>query len=591
MNLTGPSTPHDMCVGENESKTLVIPIYQRLFVWGEEQINNLLRDLYTSLQQDKDKDYHLGVITVHEDKDKPNHLEIVDGQQRLTFLTLLGCEMIRRGKCGDANWKSFIWLNYSEKQLRLFFTGREEDRKDIQRLLGMEVDETNDVANAAFVRFSECFKRFALAMPDEELKKFSEYCFSHAAFLTNELPAGYGAEELNLYFEKMNSTGRQLSPLEVVKGKWFSPLAARWNRCMNFDVEFMPEQVSIVETEGEKGLNLTDVVEGNEKYKRIRDAGKIIESDKTPKDRLLMRPDILALHALVCLYKTKEQQPKPTIQRNRLIETFRKALEEDHFSAEEYLTELENYRYWVDKHIVFLEDLEGDLDYAFRVNADVDEKDKDLMKQFQSMLYVSSGENQEWILKAYLESDRGQLSYESLRRMESRWHEEDSLDPTCLIYGRILRYWFWKLDYLLWELHLRDRGNTIFSSLDQPAHDAIHKYRFRDNRSIEHLYPQSQGNANWGTRNDHSAPMHRFGNLAMMSIEGNSSQQDDPIQVKFGRVKAWLESGRLESIKMLLMFYCADTKAEGWTPLVAEDHEKEMLSLLKEDIKRFRQDQ
>ena len=77
----------------------------------------------------------------------------------------------------------------------------------------------------------------------------------------------------------------------------------------------------------------------------------------------------------------------------------------------------------------------------------------------------------------------------------------------------------------------------------------------------------------------------------MMSIEGNSSQQDDPIQVKFGRVKAWLESGRLESIKMLLMFYCADTKAEGWTPLVAEDHEKEMLSLLKEDIKRFRQDQ
>ena len=81
--------------------------------------------------------------------------------------------------------------------------------------------------------------------------------------------------------------------------------------------------------------------------------------------------------------------------------------------------------------------------------------------------------------------------------------------------------------------------------------------------------------------------MHQFGNLAMMSVEGNSSQQDDPIQVKFGRVKSWLESGRLESIKMLLMFHLADKIGDGWTVEKAQIHERDMVSILQNDAKRF----
>ena len=83
--------------------------------------------------------------------------------------------------------------------------------------------------------------------------------------------------------------------------------------------------------------------------------------------------------------------------------------------------------------------------------------------------------------------------------------------------------------------------------------------------------------------------MHQFGNLAMMSVEGNSSQQDDPIQVKFGRVKSWLERGRLESIKMLLMFHLSDKMEDAWTWTVekARIHERDMVSILHNDAKRF----
>ncbi|MBQ4480248.1 MAG: DUF262 domain-containing protein [Victivallales bacterium] len=257
MKLSAPFTPSSLSI---TTKKLVIPIYQRLFVWGEEQIGNLLRDLHDSYSNDENKDYHLGVITVHEDEEQ--QWEIVDGQQRLTFLTLLGCELIRACN-SESNWNSFIWLDKDKKQLRLFFNGREEDRQDIHYVL---CEQKATFKNAAFERFSECFRRFVVkANLCDSLGAFSEYCFKHAAFLVNELPSGYGAEELNLHFEKMNSTGRQLSPLEVVKGKWFATLAARWNRCMNFDKVFtnVPSE-GINDNEQGKSLTLKDVFDKND---------------------------------------------------------------------------------------------------------------------------------------------------------------------------------------------------------------------------------------------------------------------------------------------------------------------------------------
>lgn len=586
MKLSAPMVPCMLSEGENGGKMLVIPIYQRLFVWREEQIDKLLQDLWNACRQDKEKDYHLGVITVHQDKEQ--RWEVVDGQQRLTFLTLLGCSLICARLCGRARWNAFVWLDEAQKQPRLFFNGREEERKDIPRMAGYPSDGKIEVENASFSRFADCFRRFAEKMPAEEMVVFSVYCFEHAAFLVNELPRQYEAEELNLHFEKMNSTGRQLSPLEVVKGKWFSPLAARWNRCMNFDEQFTGGPLE-GDKEGEKTtLNLHDVLADNDKYKRVWNMGKATDQAMPPKSRLIMRPEILALHALCCLYKTKGL-PLPFIQRHKLIETFQLAFDGEKLSPDDYLAELEVYRRWVDANIVYLQELEMELEYAFREKASGGTEDeRKRMKQFQTMLHVSSGEAQDWVLNAYFLSKGGELTYQALRQMDCGWHSE-APDESSLRYGRISRYWFWKLDYLLWELHEDDKANACFFGWEQREHDAVHEYRFRDNRSIEHLWPQSQGGASspWGSRDDPNAAMHRFGNLAMMSVEGNSSQQDDPLQVKFGRVKAWLESGRLESIKMLLMFHLADKEPKGWTPQVAEQHEKEMIALLEEDRKKW----
>ncbi|OKH45979.1 hypothetical protein NIES2101_25775 [Calothrix sp. HK-06] len=72
--------------------TFTIPMYQRPYAWGKEQAGELIDDLITALEEgsikiDEVNPYFLGSIVLIKG-DKPD-AEIIDGQQRLTTLTIL----------------------------------------------------------------------------------------------------------------------------------------------------------------------------------------------------------------------------------------------------------------------------------------------------------------------------------------------------------------------------------------------------------------------------------------------------------------------------------------------------------------------
>lgn len=599
LNLSPAITPETIV---SAHKKLSIPIYQRLFVWGQAQIDTLLNDLWDA--RTSNEDYYLGVITVHENDSQ--QWEIVDGQQRLTFLTLLGCLLKKYKSQGRANWDDFVCSGDGEKELRLFFHGRPEDRKDILKYVTDSSSSFPDFNNSSFARFAERFFVFANGKDNSELLVFSEYCFQHAAFLVNELPMTYGPEELNLYFEKMNSTGRQLTPLEVVKGKWFSPYATRWNACMNFDTRF--EKVN-GDTGGERpsaserNLTLRELLAGDEITTESKTTTDPAESSKS---RLVMRDEVLALHVLRVLTQNQEIP----LNRDTLIATFNNIFSVHNANAKAFVEQLEKYRTWIDENIIYLKEDGGQYDYKFRseANANHDEDDEKTeikcMKQFQAMLYVASGDSQKWVLDAYSALNGGKLTFDFLRHLDANNHTKDDLDISSLSYlKKIDRYWFWKLDYILWEkcclCKMDARGEKDFSlyigtdiHFEEKEMTAIRDYKFRRNISIEHLHPQSQGEnegyAGWGSRENADAQMHQFGNLAMISVNANSAQSDDGIGTKFGRVQDWINDGRLESIKMLIMFkLCGDDKSK-WNVDVAKLHGEAMVKLLQEDRECWR---
>ena len=66
---------------------LKIPEYQRPYIWNVEQLDQLITDIEEHQKKAKGSAYYLGSIILHA---KDTELNIIDGQQRLTSLTLFG---------------------------------------------------------------------------------------------------------------------------------------------------------------------------------------------------------------------------------------------------------------------------------------------------------------------------------------------------------------------------------------------------------------------------------------------------------------------------------------------------------------------
>lgn len=66
----------------------VIPEYQRPYAWGTEETLQLLSDLQSALDRDTEEPYFLGSVVLIKEATSPRS-EVIDGQQRLTTLTIL----------------------------------------------------------------------------------------------------------------------------------------------------------------------------------------------------------------------------------------------------------------------------------------------------------------------------------------------------------------------------------------------------------------------------------------------------------------------------------------------------------------------
>ena len=135
------------------------------------------------------------------------------------------------------------------------------------------------------------------------------------------------------------------------------------------------------------------------------------------------------------------------------------------------------------------------------------------------------------------------------------------------------RYWFWRLDYYLWEWC---QGRTE-ALLGKEHIKAAKDYRIRANRSIEHLFPQTPPP---GQSFGEQGALHSFGNLAMISRSFNSQQSNNLVDEKFDRVRSHIKGNRLQSLKLLAMYQAAGKEGKNWTSTTAGKHEKEMIALL-----------
>ncbi|HAH54374.1 MAG TPA: hypothetical protein DCM02_03580 [Flavobacterium sp.] len=563
-----------------------IPLYQRLFEWEKPQIEQLLNDLLTSFQKNPEEPYYIGMLTVYKNN---NVLDLVDGQQRFTVMMLMGIAF------NNDNWKNFVSNNNTEQQTRLKFFARKNDADFLKNKI-LSIESTENYVNKKMNKAIDIIESFVSKFGQKEKEYFVQYVFEKMTFFISYLPETYKSTDLNRYFEAMNASGKGLENHEILKVNLLKKLNKEadkelytkiWNAVSDMDESIIrqkyDENIEQFNTRQIKALNeITDLNKlfnnfnfvGNEntESKKIKDL-KPIDKAPTSINRATGEHSIISFSEflLLVLYLQKGEKTREIanfFNIHKLQETF-KILEDS--EVQQFFDNLLKYRVLFDYFIIKVSNNnQNSITYTLNFQK------YDKLIQYQSMLYVSISFNI-WLPEILLTLDKNrQFSSNELlelfKEKDNIRHNIDNIDS--LTYGNIDRYWFWRLDYYLWEQWKEIANSKI--------NEAIKNYTFRPNRSIEHLHPQ---NPSIKPKEDWTNNLDSFGNLAMISTSFNSTQSNDDENIKFARIENQLEGKiSLESIKLLLMYVKAKEDTNGWTISKADEHGKEMFEILKKSF-------
>ena len=208
-----------------------IPGYQRPYAWTETEASVLFDDLYDFFQADTEGNYFLGSIVLIKSEGE-RRAEVIDGQQRLTTLSILFAAMSDRftGEEYKARCKNYLQeegniLEGISAQPRVFLRDRDQDffSKYIQ---DVRLNNLNDLdpatmdteakrhiqANCAVLR--EKFKEYFNG--DDDLLKFSKVFLTRCFFVVVSTP---NQESAFRVFSVMNSRGLDLLPIDIIKSK------------------------------------------------------------------------------------------------------------------------------------------------------------------------------------------------------------------------------------------------------------------------------------------------------------------------------------------------------------------------------------
>ncbi len=191
------------------SDDYVIPIYQRNYEWGEPQITQLIQDIVDYIVKDNNR-YYIGSLIAYERKLEGGVIyETIDGQQRLTTLTILLSVIKKEYPSIELSWY---------KKLNLSFDSRIIASNTLSYLFNGESLDNKECNVPIQQGYYDVKKSLAKILADNKLtiKNFCEYFFEKVTILRVLVPED---TDLNHYFEIMNSRGEQLEKHEILKAK------------------------------------------------------------------------------------------------------------------------------------------------------------------------------------------------------------------------------------------------------------------------------------------------------------------------------------------------------------------------------------
>ncbi len=208
---------------ENQNNQFVIPIYQRLYSWKKEQCEQLWDDIIKIGGNDKMNGHFIGSILYVQDgiTHSNNPLLIIDGQQRLTTITLLLIAL--RNHLSD---EVEILEKFSHKKIEnRYLINRDEDDDKKFRLILSEpdkdtllslIDENKREPSEPSVKIVENFELFEKWIR-KNTGKLETICKGLEKLMIVWIALEKGKDDPQLIFESMNSKGIELTQVDLIR--------------------------------------------------------------------------------------------------------------------------------------------------------------------------------------------------------------------------------------------------------------------------------------------------------------------------------------------------------------------------------------
>jgi len=239
----------------------VIPRYQREYTWGKNQWENMFDDIL-----ENNPGYFLGsIICINQSTDAllVQRLELVDGQQRLTTLSLLFAAIYQALKTEDdkldeeqrnemLNLKRKMVLKKGDDQIRVIPQIQNNNLNDYKAILAKTgiIGVCDVPANAGNRRIFRAYRYFQSRIEeminnqDNRLETIMELLdrISHASMVKIEVASHADAYIL---FESLNNRGMPLTAVDLIKNKLLARLESiepgkidhyfgDWNRLLGY---------------------------------------------------------------------------------------------------------------------------------------------------------------------------------------------------------------------------------------------------------------------------------------------------------------------------------------------------------------------
>lgn len=532
----------------------VIPTYQRPYAWTPVQAGELFSDLHDFFTKEKDDTYFLGSIVLIKDEGKPN-AEVIDGQQRLTTLTILLAALTHKasGKIRDA-FNGYLCepgneleslpqkprLTLRERDRDFFKTYIQDTR--MSELLALDPAQLDNESQRNMRANAKLFlDRMDAAFGDDPqaVTDFGGFLVKRCFLVTVSTPSQQSAFRV---FSVLNSRGLDLLPTDIIK----SDVIGKVRPALQDDYNETWEELEV-----ETGRDGFAEVFGHIRmiYAKEKARKALLEEFR---ERVIDR--VGSAEDLVTQVIEPYTQAYLVAKHCQYVSTSNSA---EINALLKWLNRIDNSD-WLPSAMKFLAEKAADAAYVhwFLLK----------LERLAAFMHICAYDVNERI-------ERYATLLEAMEKAHSMVHPVSAVELTNAEKLRMKKV----LQGDIYTMTAR-RRNYLILRLDSFLADGAATYD-QALLTIEHVLPQtvSEGSewlTHWPTEADRLAWVHRLANLVPLTQRRNSQAQN----YKFDQKKTAYFGG-----KQGVSSYALTTqvlKAASWTPAVVEQRQADLLDVL-----------